>query len=200
MTANREIIIYLGELITDSPRPASGRSLPLRSDPFVGDRRGALAGHLFESDSTGSAAPWLDFDGFSDLSRGLTLRVPNRPYGTRQQSGPLPDNVAVDRDVGSEFSSSLPSSIGDPLFGTRNASSSSSLLIAQQSSLLNHDNLDVKVIVRRDSKGRLIRGTLAGLVDELLHPQGTAFDVRLSCDIYEIEQDPLNMELIRKFS
>ncbi|KLO14883.1 hypothetical protein SCHPADRAFT_871926 [Schizopora paradoxa] len=161
-------IIPAGGSITNSLVPADERSLPLLLDPSVQDTRITLTEHFPESNSTESVESWLNFDSLSDLDRGLTLKIPARSCSRRRLSDPPPDVLEASRDISDGLhSSSLPNSIGAKLFGTRNASSSSSLL-PTQSALLNHDDLDVRVKVRRDVQGRLVRGTLAALVDELL--------------------------------
>ncbi|KLO14885.1 ras GEF [Schizopora paradoxa] len=169
-----------GGVIYDSPRPSSDRSLPsTEPNPVVKDSGISPVGHLSESESMESLTSWFNWNGFSetDLDIGPTLTIPGRPYDGRRLSSPPPAIAHAEPPnqgaSGSQISSSLPSSIGDPLFGKRRESTSSSLQ-TMQSPLLDHDDLDARVILRRDPQGRLVRGTLAGLVDELLvHSQGS---------------------------
>ncbi|KLO12025.1 kinase-like protein [Schizopora paradoxa] len=118
----------------------------------------------------------IDFGDPSDLDTRLGLNAPGWD-NRRLQSAPA-EVSGFDQSEGenscSSISSSLPSSVNSPMLRTRTPSFSSSVPIGP-SPLLDFHGLDTKVVVRRNLEGRLLRATLAGLVEELLaHSQGYA--------------------------
>lgn len=112
----------------------------------------------------------IDFGDPADLESQLALNAPG--IDTRRQLSALAyisvfDHQSDGEISGGSISSSLPSSINSPMRRTRTPSPSSSVPVGP-SPLLDFRGLDTKVVVQRNHEGRLLRATLAGLVEELL--------------------------------